>query len=471
MKRFVKFIIRKLKGFFSKRERILVAFVVLAISLALLLGLLELRYFLHSGIFGKLAIICLVAAEIMWVKDNVFKKIKLEEGKYQMGVVINVWTGEPEKVVPPEKLFWVIPGLHKIILVDLTLQQSREMIHGNPEGVDVQTEINVPFQPDPKRVMKYFQAGDVNSLIFAAAQKEIGDILSQMSLKEALEERDAIIPVVEARLTKGPLSVIFEKIFFFWKLIGKGEAKWEREIRREKEELVETPEGRDIRTTAKERIVFFWAQVESLVQEIARFLIDKDQTEIELASEEIKKEVEMWLNRVFRMGKDIERIEERFKNFLKDKSPGREIKEILKDIAFIEGGKIIELKGNLRKEIEDEMEKSKLEDLLGIKISPPQFSSIEPEAEEVRKSIRALIDAGFRKEVLDTYARQKNVTIQKFFEAYKDLPPEQRLAPKEILDALLIDAGRVEKKQYEIPGLKEALVEIAKILLKKGGEK
>lgn len=148
------------------------------------------------------------------------------------------------------------------------------------------------------------------------------------------------------------------------------------------------------------------------------------------------------------------------------KEKGR-IQEILEEVAECPPEeKKWRLKGKLKKEIEERLEKSELEELLATKISSPLIGAVEPTAEEIRNSIRALTSAGFRKQMLDEYARQKNITIQKFIEAMRKLEvePDKQLTPKEVLDALLIDAGRLKKTQFEIPGLKEALIEVGKAI-------
>ncbi|MCD6225735.1 hypothetical protein J7J95_01480 [bacterium] len=404
--------------------------------------------------------------------------------------MINTWTGETIKVVPPEKVFFIFPGVEKVVPIDVTLQQAKkEQISGNPEGVEVQTNIIVPFQPDTERIMKYFQAGNVASLITATAQEFFKNLVSELKLKDALTETSLISSLLEVHLTKGPLRICFEKISALWQLMKKAEGEWEREIRKSEEKFIETPEGRAKRAEIKEKMPGFWREVRKFISETAKNLVasrpQEAEEEIPLVSEEICREIESFLNQIYEMGRDIEIIEKRMETLITEgqlkktedlKEKGR-IREILGEVAeYQPQEKRWKLKGELRKEIENQLEKSELEALLSARISSPLIGAIEPTAEEIKNSIRALTSAGFRKEMLDEYARQKNVTIQKFVEAMRNLEvePDKRLTPKEVLDALLIDAGRLKKTQFEIPGLKEALIEVGKAVagsLKKSSSK
>jgi len=434
--------------------------------------------FVTSGWLGKVGTILIGWALFEANKRTFFKKIELKEKEYKEALVINTWTGLPIKVVPPEKIFFIFPIAEKVIELNVTLQQVSEDVFGMPEGVEIKTKATIPFQPDTKNIMRYFQAGDVAGLIRATAQEVFKNLVSELKLKDALTETSLISSLLEAHLTKGPLRICFEKISALWQLMKKGEGEWEREIRKSKEKFIETPEGRAKRAEIRERMPVFWTEVRRFISEIAKNLIkeQKEEGEIDLASEEVCREIETFINQIYEMGKDIEIMEERMEILMTQetlkkreeitKEKGR-IQEILEEVAECPPEeKKWRLKGKLKKEIEERLEKSELEELLATKISSPLIGAVEPTAEEIRNSIRALTSAGFRKQMLDEYARQKNITIQKFIEAMRKLEvePDKQLTPKEVLDALLIDAGRLKKTQFEIPGLKEALIEVGKAI-------
>ena len=431
--------------------------------------------FATSGWLGKVGVILIGWALFEANRRTFFKKIELKEKEYKEALIINTWTGLPIKVMPPEKIFFIFPIAEKVIELDVTLQQASEDIFGMPEGVEIKTKATIPFQPDTKNIMRYFQAGNVASLITATAQEVFKNSVSDLKLKDALTETSLISSLLEAHLTKGPLRICFEKISALWQLMKKGESEWEKEIRKSEGKFIETPEGRAKRAEIRERMPVFWTEVRRFISEVAKNLIvSQEERKVDLASEEICREIETFINQIYEMGKDIEIMEERMEALITEerlkkieeitKEKGR-IQEILEEVAECPPEeKKWRLKGKLKKEIEERLEKSELEKLLATKISSPLISAVEPTAEEIKNSIRSLTSAGFRKQMLDEYARQKNITIQKFIEAMRKLEvkPDKQLTPKDIFDALLIDAERVKKTQFEIPGLKEALIEVGK---------
>ncbi len=441
--------------------------------------------FITSSWLGKIGVILIGWALFEANRRTFFKKIELKEKEYKEALIINTWTGLPIKVVPPEKIFFIFPATEKVIELDTTLQQASEDILGMPEGVEIKTKAIIPFQPDTKNIMRYFQAGNVASLITATAQEVFKNLVSDLKLKDALTETSLINSLLEAHLTKGPLRVIFGKINALWKLIKKSETLWEREIRIEKKGekklFKETPEGRNFRTQAKQRIPAFWSEVSEFIEVIGKNLVPEENSKVEIVSEETQKEIDNLLNRIYEMGIEIEIAEKRFElltteEVLKREKEIREelrekekkIERVLSPIAeFTEES--WKLNGRLKPQIKEELEKSPLEDLLATKISSPLIGSIQPTAEEIKNSIRTLTSAGFRKEMLNEYAQQKNVTIQKFVKAMRKLEvePDKRLTPKDILDALLIDAGRLRKTQFEIPGLIEIGKAVANALKSK----
>ena len=438
--------------------------------------------FVTSGWLGKVGAILIGWALFEANKRTFFKKIELKEKEYKEGLVLNIWTGTPIKVVPPEKIFFVFPLAEKVIELDVTLQQTSDDILGMPEGVEIRTKATIPFQPDTSNIMRYFQAGDVAGLIKATTQEVFKNLVSELKLKDALTETSLISSLLEVHLTKGPLRICFEKISALWQLMKKAEGEWEKEIRKSEGKFIETPEGRAKRAEIREKMPGFWREARRFVSEIAKNLVkerkeEQEEKEINLASEEVCREIETFINQIYEMGKDIEIMEEKMEVLITEETlkkiekipeeKGR-VQEILKEIAeWKSEEKKWKLKGKLRKEVEERLEKSELEELLATKISSPLISAVEPTAEEIRSSIRALTSAGFRKQMLDEYARQKNITVQKFVEGMRKLKvePDKQLTPKEILDALLIDAGRLKKTQFEIPGLKEAIVEVGKAVV------
>ncbi len=163
--------------------------------------------------------------------------------------------------------------------------------------------------------------------------------------------------------------------------------------------------------------------------------------------------------------REIRKYEDELESRAKAEENTEKLKKIEKEIKKAKTMDNEELKKELKKKIEKKEEKalSELEEQFAIRILGSRTYGFDIADEEAKKGRSARTTAKFKRDAILTDWGTTDIVMSMLKKKYPDL------SDSELLEAVLIDKQRIEKKRqvFEIEGLKEIIPEIAKAIFRK----